>query len=341
MFESNHNKAFFLQRKENDDTVLYCTGQVVEYDSLDRLPIKKETDTDGKRVIDSISLIPFCQVKERGFETHDADEKIKCIKVETSQKIPLKEILDGIKRQDVSLRNITYNMSEQKYEEVVQKIIDHEIGQGEGANFVIPRRFDADMPGDNLENVLAIFRSLLVNEYGAYWTYVFSDGETYMVGASPERHISMEKKEVKMNPISGTFRKDAQKTSAEQQHDLQTFLDDKKETFELFMVTDEELKMMCAICEKGGYINGPFLKEMAHLIHTEYVLVGQSDYTIPELLRASMYAPTVTGSPIQNACRIIKKYETQSRGYYSATIALIGRDEKGDPFLDSPITIRS
>ena len=79
MFESNHNKAFFLQRKDNEDTILYCTGQVVEYDSLDRLPIKKETDTDGKRVIDSISLIPFCQVKERGFVTHDADEKIKCI----------------------------------------------------------------------------------------------------------------------------------------------------------------------------------------------------------------------------------------------------------------------
>lgn len=41
------------------------------------------------------------------------------------------------------------------------------------------------------------------------------------------------------------------------------------------MVVDEELKMMARMCTKGGSINGPLLKEMSRLIHTEYLLTGK------------------------------------------------------------------
>jgi len=54
-----------------------------------------------------------------------------------------------------------------------------------------------------------------------------------------------------------------------------------------------------------------------------------------------MYAATVTGSPVENACRLIKKYETQGRGYYGAALALLGRDATGRPTADSPIVIRT
>ena len=48
-----------------------------------------------------------------------------------------------------------------------------------------------------------------------------------------------------------------------------------------------------------------------------------------------MYAATVTGSPVENACRLIKKYETEGRGYYGAALALIGRDAEGHPTADA------
>jgi phenazine biosynthesis protein phzE len=54
-----------------------------------------------------------------------------------------------------------------------------------------------------------------------------------------------------------------------------------------------------------------------------------------------MYAATVTGSPVQNACRLIKKYETEGRGYYGAALAIFGRDAAGSPVVDSPIVIRT
>ncbi|MGH3361506.1 MAG: anthranilate synthase family protein, partial [Nocardioides sp.] len=113
------------------------------------------------------------------------------------------------------------------------------------------------------------------------------------------------------------------------------------EIYELFMVVDEELKMMCDLCHEGGQVLGPFLKPMTHLIHTEYLLAGRSRRDVREVLRDTMYAATVTGSPVENACRLIKRYEAEGRGYYGAALALLGRDAEGAPTADSPIVIRT
>ncbi len=94
------------------------------------------------------------------------------------------------------------------------------------------------------------------------------------------------------------------------------------------MVVDEELKMMCDICHEGGQVLGPFLKPMTHLVHTEYLLAGRTDRDVRDVLRDTMFAATVTGSPVENACRLIKKYETEGRGYYGAALALLGRDSR-------------
>ena len=80
---------------------------------------------------------------------------------------------------------------------------------------------------------------------------------------------------------------------------------------------------------------------MSRLIHTEYLLRGHSDLPVIDLLRTSMYAPTVTGSPMKNACRILKKYELGSRGYYASALALLGRDADVRESLDSAIPIRT
>ena len=76
------------------------------------------------------------------------------------------------------------------------------------------------------------------------------------------------------------------------------------------MVVDEELKMMCDICNEGGQVLGPFLKPMSRLVHTEYLLAGRTNRDPREVLRDTMYAATVTGSPVENACRLIKQYES-------------------------------
>jgi phenazine biosynthesis protein phzE len=182
---------------------------------------------------------------------------------------------------------------------------------------------------------------LLERERGAFWTFLIFTGDRYLIGASPERHVSVEDGQVRMNPISGTFRMRGLETHADKKRELLKFLEDEKEIYELFMVVDEELKMMCDICHEGGLVLGPYLKPMTHLVHTEYLLAGRTNRDIREVLRDSMFAATVTGSPVENACRLIKKYESEGRGYYAGLAALVGRDDDGIPRADAPILIRT
>ena len=141
--------------------------------------------------------------------------------------------------------------------------------------------------------------------------------------------------DVRMNPISGTFRlrgaRQARPSGRRAQARLLDFLADEKEIFELFMVVDEELKMMCDICHEGGQVLGPFLKPMTHLVHTEYLLAGRTRSDVRDVLRDTMFAATVTGAPVENACRLIHEYESEGRGYYAGALALIGRDERRRP----------
>lgn len=143
---------------------------------------------------------------------------------------------------------------------------------------------------------------------------------------------------VVMNPISGTYRYPDAGPSAES---LLAFLGDRKETEELSMVVDEELKMMCTVGDMGGVVIGPRLKEMAHLAHTEYELRGRSSLDVREVLKETMFAATVTGSPVQNACRVIERYEPGGRGYYGGALALLRQEPDGAQTLDSPILIRT
>lgn len=99
--------------------------------------------------------------------------------------------------------------------------------------------------------------------------------------------------------------------------------------------------MMCGICGAGGRILGPYLKPMTHLVHTEYILAGRSRADVRDILRDSMFAATVTGSPVENACRLITRHETEGRGYYGSMLALFGRDRSGGPTLDAPIVLRT
>lgn len=199
-----------------------------------------------------------------------------------------------------------FDVDDDTYAGIVERVIEDEIGRGEGANFVIRRTFRGEIPGFAAADALALFRRLLDGERGAYWTFVVRTPERTLVGASPEVHVRMAGGTVVMNPISGTYRYPAQGPDAE---GLLAFLRDAKEVEELTMVVDEELKMMCTVGDLGGVVVGPRLKEMAHLAHTEYELRGRSTMDVRDVLRETMFAATVTGSPVQNACRVIERHE--------------------------------
>jgi phenazine biosynthesis protein phzE len=328
-------------RAGDRDTVGIIGGKRWEADSILDIPLETGAPADG-HIADRLVAVPFRQVAERGFEAHDDGTPLVVVDIATEHEFSVAEVIAAIDEQAVEFTDRGgFETSDEEYEKIVRGIIEDEIGQGEGANLVIGRHYRATVADWDTSKALAVFRRLLERERGAYWTYVFFTGDRYLIGASPERHVSVHGGDVRMNPISGTFRLPTEGEPGELKPKLLEFLRDEKEIFELFMVVDEELKMMCDICTEGGQVLGPFLKPMSRLIHTEYLLAGRSARDPREILRDTMYAATVTGSPVENACRLIKTYEPEGRGYYGAALAIFGRDDTGAPTVDSPIVIRT
>ena len=313
----------------DQDTVEVLTGTVREVDRLAAIPV-------GERP--SLALVPFRQIAERGFDVRDDGTPLAVLTADEYVELPLEEVLAALPAHAVQVEGGAFDVPDDQYAEIVRRVVEDEIGRGEGANFVVRRTFGGEIPGFGRADALALFRRLLDGERGAYWTFVVHTPDRTLVGASPEVHVRMSGGTVVMNPISGTYRYPEQGPTVE---GLLAFLADRKETEELSMVVDEELKMMCTVGDMGGVVVGPRLKEMAHLAHTEYELRGRTTLDVREVLRETMFAATVTGSPVQNACRVIERYESGGRGYYAGALALLRAEPGGTQSMDAPILIRT
>ncbi|MET9481542.1 anthranilate synthase family protein [Streptomyces sp. NPDC006638] len=328
-----------LHRPESaGDTLEVLLGAMSTADTLAEIPLPDPVPPAAGRRHDTLVIVPYRQVAERGFAAPDDGAPLLTMAVADQERLPLREALRRLPDDAVTLRGGHFEPDDERYAGLVRRVIDEEIGRGEGANFVLRRSFVADITGYGPHSALSFFRRLLERESGAYWTYLVHTGTRTFVGASPERHISVQDGTAVMNPISGTYR---YPTSGPALSGVMDFLADRKESDELYMVVDEELKMMARICDTGLRVVGPYLKEMARLAHTEYFIEGRTGRDVREILRETLFAPTVTGSPLESAAKVIARYEPEGRGYYSGVLAVIGRDEHGDRTLDSAILIRT
>lgn len=332
--------SFVLIARDGAQSVELLTGEVEDVELLADVPLTKNGVSR-----EVFAMVPYRQVRERGFEAQDDGTPLRCLIVDRHEHLPLHDVVAALPQDAVPLKDAGFDISDEDYAKVVTRVIADEIGRGEGANFVIRRDYTATVDVGSDDSVhgertaaLTWFRALLTHERGAYWTFAVITPGHISVGASPEAHVVARDGIVTMNPISGTFRHPAGGATKDT---LVEFLSSTKETEELFMVVDEELKMMSAVCSDGGRITGPHLKQMSRLTHTEYMLRGRSRLDPRDILRETMFAPTVTGSPMQNACAVIRRHETKPRGYYSGVAALFTPNADGGHDVDAPILIRT
>lgn len=337
---SDGSLPFALLRRHGGIEVEVLLGDVVDVEHLADIPL------DGAPVL---SVVPFRQARERGFTVHDDGVPLRCLVVRETERIALSDAVAALPAEPVAAEPLGFDIADEDYARSVRRVIDDEIGRGAGSNFVLMRRFEARTEAAPVLALTSWFRALLTHEVGSYWTFAVhapapadtpagpAAATLSLAGATPERHLTIDDGVALMNPISGTYRHPADGPTRE---GILEFLADTKENEELFMVVDEEMKMMSAVCPAGGRIVGPYLKQMARLSHTEYLLEGRTTLDPREALRITMFAPTVTGSPMENACAVITRHETRPRGYYSGFLALFTPQPAGYS-LDAPILIRT
>lgn len=329
-----------LQRPESvgPDRIEVLLGDVSAPARLADVPLRDPVGPPGEPWHDALVLVPHQQVAERGFAATADGSPLVVMSVSDQGQVTLAEALGRLPNDPIALTDGSFDIDDDAYADTVRAVLQNEIGTGEGSNFVIKRSFVATITGYSTRTALTLFRRLLTRETGAYWTFLVHTGTRTFVGATPERHVSLQGGVATMNPISGTYR---YPSTGPVLSEVMDFLSDRKEIDELYMVVDEELKMMARVCRGGGRVVGPFLRQMARLAHTEYLIEGHSELDPRDILRETLLAPTVTGSPLENACRVIARYEPRGRGYYGGVAALIGRDASGARTLDSSILIRT
>ncbi|AOJ64625.1 anthranilate synthase (plasmid) [Burkholderia ubonensis] len=332
----NHGAFALLLRSDPDfgGTLDVLAGDLRQYETLASVPLPDGADAGDEVLL----LVPYCQLRERRFACRDDGERLRAMTVRRREHVDVAEALKRLPDAAIVPGQGEFDIDDDAYAAIVREVITDEIGRGEGSNFVIRRTFVTELSGYSTRVALAAFRRLVEQEVGAHWTFIVHTGDRTFIGASPERHISLRDGVVTMNPISGTYRYPASGPTLD---GVMAFLSDPKEKDELYMVVDEELKMMAHFCPQGGRVIGPYLKEMSRLAHTEYFIEGHTSSDPREILLHTLFAPTVTGSPIENACRVIAKHEPAGRAYYGGVVALIGRDADARFSLDSAIQIRT
>lgn len=160
-------------------------------------------DSDDQQML---LVAPYRQIVERGYAVNDDAKPLIALVNTRYSKVPLHEALALLPDSSLKVSNTAFEPCDEEYARIVARVIQQEIGSGQGANFVIRRSFTAAFTDYACETGLTVFKNLLLQESGAYWTFFIKCQDVTLIGASPERHITLQQQRVSMTPISGTYR---------------------------------------------------------------------------------------------------------------------------------------
>ena len=180
------------------DVVEVLTGEVSLPATLADIDLPESTRDGAHHEV--LVVLPYRQLTERGFACSDDGTPLVAMAVTGQQRLPLDETLARIPDVPTTLSGGDFDVDDAAYEDVVRRIVKEMIGTGEGANFVIKRTFVADITDYGPRSAPALFRRLLTRESGAHWTFLIHTGTRILVGASPERHVSLQGGTAVMNP---------------------------------------------------------------------------------------------------------------------------------------------
>src|SRR5690606_6158827 len=132
-------RPFALLRRRtpghDHDTVEVLVGPVTRHERLADLP--------GE----GLALVPFRQIRERGFDVRDDGTPLCVLTPEESGTLPLAEALGQLPDHAVRVEGGSFDVGDEEYGEIVGRVLRDEIGRGEGANFVIRRTYRGGIPG--------------------------------------------------------------------------------------------------------------------------------------------------------------------------------------------------
>ena len=241
-------RPFALLRREGTDQIETYSGTLSTVAALAARPRPpagapdRTTASPTAGHLATLALVPYRQVRERGFEAVDDGAPPTCLIIDHCSTATVPDILALLPIEPPELRGGVFDVSDADYVDLAREVLQDEMGQGAGSNFVIHRTYSADVVGDPLTAALLAFGRLL--QRARRTGRSSSTPEEYVrrgvAGTSRQRARRGGHDE----PVSGTYRYPPPGRSSRRSA---RFLADRKEIDELYMVVDEELKMMASV----------------------------------------------------------------------------------------------
>jgi anthranilate synthase component 1 len=227
--------------------------------------------------------------------------------------------------------SVEVDISDEKFVELVNEAKKYIIS-GEAFQIVLSRCFKKSYTVSPF-NIYRALRRVSPSPYMFYLPL----GDSIIIGASPEKLISVRNGRVAINPIAGTRRRGYEQKDEEIEHEL---LNDKKEMAEHMMLVDLARNDLGAVCEPGSVhlVELSKIKHFSHVSHIASVVEGQLQQNKDafDALKHAYPAGTLSGAPKIRAMEIIDQLETSRRGLYGGAICRL--DYEGN--FDSCIAIR-
>lgn len=221
---------------------------------------------------------------------------------------------------------IAVDKSDEEYVAMVEKAKEH-LRAGDVFQIVLSRTFHASVKGDPFQ-----FYRILRKRSPAPYLFFFDLGDCVIAGASPEKIISVQGRDIESMPIAGTRPKGSPASE---------LLNDPKEIAEHVMLVDLARNDVGAVSVPGSVkvVEFKTVHEFSHVDHIVSRVVGQLDarYDALDAFKASFPAGTLTGAPKIRAMELIEEIENSKRGLYGG--AIVALDAKGN--LASCIAIRT
>ncbi|MEO9308982.1 MAG: anthranilate synthase component I family protein [Nitrososphaera sp.] len=233
----------------------------------------------------------------------------------------------------ITLSDITANMDEKKFAEIVMKAKKY-LHDGDIFQVVLSRRFSFSASGDYLR----VYKELRYLNPSPYLYHMKFGSKTY-IGCSPEMLVRVTGKDVETFPIAGTRKI----TDDEQKNEYlkQELLNDEKEIAEHTMLVDLGRNDIGRVCKYGSVRVTELMevKRFSHVQHMVTHVVGtlneQNDMF--SAFKAVFPAGTVTGAPKVRAMEIINELEPDVRGQYAGAVGYFSNNG----CCDFAIAIRS
>lgn len=229
-------------------------------------------------------------------------------------------------------KNVKVFPDDESFRKIIAKAKEY-INAGDVFQVVPSRRFEVDCTITPFE----LYRSLRHISPSPYMFYI-SHEDFSILGASPEKLVSVQGKFLETIPLAGT--RPRGKTPEEDLALAKELQEDSKETAEHMMLVDLGRNDLGAV-SKPGTVKVDKLKTVqnfSHVMHLASFVTGElrEDLDAFDALKATFPAGTLTGAPKIRAMEIIDELESFRRGPYGGAICFI--DHEGN--LESCIGIR-